>query len=252
MRTKRDLDLGVGIIAFENVEFLKDICSRMREAGVKYLAVYVQDKSYDLQSEIPSKVKPYLEKLKEESFIDSWSILDPAVNCDYQNGWNESTAREVNKRNMARLLLWEQGCSRVLIIDSDELYEPEDIRESVKWCEEHPEIEATYCTGYHYYKDFTHIISNPEVGFNFICKASVPFKFKKFVVNPKLTYEIDFMRQLDTESIYEFKKPMCHHFAFVRSSLSNKIVNAPQKDKVSTELKVEEYARFGKTSPYVD
>ena len=111
------MKLGVGYIVFTGAEFLKPSLQNIRPFA-HHIVVVFENKSH-AGHKVPRYLKPLLDQLVEEKLIDQLVEVDkePTMAAAIMQG----KCRE--KRELARKLCEEQGCSHYLIRDCDEFHD---------------------------------------------------------------------------------------------------------------------------------
>lgn len=144
--------LALGIIAFEGTEHLYNIISELRDC-VDQVYIGMQKVSYHGDS-IPQK--DYLEIIrlqKEDHLVDQILNIETDIT-------QKPRVQETQKRNTIIEYAEKQGCSHIIVIDSDEYYTKSSFLRGLKAIDEH-DYEQTYCQYVNYYHDYQHFLKYP-------------------------------------------------------------------------------------------
>ena len=192
--------LGIGIVAFDGSEHLKNICSEIRNE-VDYILVCLQNVSY-FGEQIDLYDVTETTKLKDMGLIDEIMWFNPDLSyknftdediINYKNNLIKSIENDVSLRDnikeaiiekeknlskieiinrMPRILetqkrnlmidrLEEVGCSHDLIIDSDEFYDYNEFKKAKQIFNDDEKMKISYCQYINYYRDYKHYMLWP-------------------------------------------------------------------------------------------
>ena len=163
--------LGLGIVAFEGTEHLASIISEIKDM-VDYVSIGLQRTSYNGAPIDPTDLAEVYRLKDEDGLVDTILEveLDPSL---------EARKQETDKRNAIIEDAENQGCSHILVIDSDEFYIHDAFLTALKEIDEN-DYEMTYCQYVNYYKDYQHILKYPfqdGMYVPFVTKIQYRFKF---------------------------------------------------------------------------
>ena len=215
--------LGLGIVAFEGVEHIKNIVYEIRD-DVDVVMVCLQKTSYH-GDPIDQKDVDEVEMLKEKGYVDNIIWFTPT---DMHADKKEQGPRyvETDKRNfMLDYLERACGCSHSLIIDSDEFYERADFKKAkhfIDFSDEH----VTYCQYINYYRDYRHIMVWPFYAYvPFISEAKYRFDFDNggFVEPSDPTRRYKLEEQGGKYYIFPYQNIKMHHFSWIRRDIVKKV-----------------------------
>lgn len=218
--------LGMGVVAFDDVTHLKNICSEIRDL-VDVIVICLQDKSY-FGISIDNKVVEYINELKREGFVDDVMWFEGK---DYGDSPEAPRLTETDKRNAIIDHLQNiHGCSHVLITDSDEFYEHDEFKNAKNAVEE-GNFNVSYCRYVNYYRDYRHIMLWPYKAYvPFISKSSYRFDFKKGTFNKPSDPTRRYVMGADEHyALFSFDLIKMHHLSWIRSNIESKIDNWSSK-----------------------
>ena len=116
--------LGLGIVAFDDITHLKNICSEIRDL-VDVIVICLQDKSY-FGIDIDPSVISYVDNLHKDGFVDDIMWFN---GNDYGESIEAPRLTETDKRNaILDRLEYHHKCSHTMIIDSDEFYSHDEFK----------------------------------------------------------------------------------------------------------------------------
>jgi hypothetical protein len=218
--------LGVGIVAFDDVTHLKNMCSELRDL-VDVFVICLQDKSY-FGNPIDSNIISYVESLKNENIIDDVIWF---VGKDYGNAPEAPRLTETDKRNyIIEYLKNHHGCTHCLITDSDEFYDHDEFK-NAKEKYNQSEAVASYCQYVNYYRDYQHVMVWPYKSYvPFITETKYGFDFKKgnfrLPSDPTRRYVLN---ENDKYIVFPFSVVKMHHLSWIRTNIECKIDNWSSK-----------------------
>lgn len=217
--------LGLGIIAFEGTEHLKNITYELR-SHCDTIVICLQKLSYHgdlIQQEDIDTVT----RLKELGYIDDIIWFEPT---DLHSDDVKSGPRliETDKRNfILDYLEFDKKCSHSMVIDSDEFYDSTDFENAKNFISHSDNIHVTYCQYVNYYRDYRHILVWPYYCYvPFITESSYRFKFK----SEDFTKPSDPTRRyaMKNDKVYHilgYQMIKMHHLSWIRKDMKRKISN---------------------------
>ena len=218
--------LGMGIVAFDDVTHLKNICSEIRDL-VDIILVCLQEKSY-FGNPIEKKVVEHIESLKDDGFIDDIMWFK---GINYGESIEAPRLTETDKRNaiLERLEVYHK-CSHSFITDSDEFYSHDEFVDAKDIINSHNAV-SSYCQYINYYRDYQHLLVWPYNAYvPFITESSYRFDFKKGNFDkpsdPTRRYVLN---KGDQYIILPFNKIKMHHLSWIRTNIETKIDNWSSK-----------------------
>ena len=218
--------LGFGIVAFDDVTHLKNICSEIRDL-VDIIVICLQKKSY-FGIDIDPYVVKYVESLHRDGLVDDIMWFDGK---DYGECVEAPRLTETDKRNaiLDRLEYYHE-CSHVMITDSDEFYSHDDFKNAKDAVEEH-DVKVSYCQYVNYYRDYQHVLVWPYKTYvPFITKAHYRFDFKNGTFDkPSDPTRRYVLKKGDSYSILPFSMIKMHHLSWIRTNIESKIDNWSSK-----------------------
>jgi hypothetical protein len=215
--------LGLGIIAFEGLEHIKNITYEIRPL-VDTIVVCLQQTSY-LGEPIDDEDVKAAEQLKDLGYIDDiiWFVPE-----DFHESEGPAGPRmiETDKRNfILDYLEFFAHCSHSLVIDSDEFYDYSDFAKAKNIISENENIVITYCQYINYYRDYQHTMVWPFLSYvPFITESKYRFDFKHGMFDkasdPTRRY---FIPDHKSFHIFPFNLVKMHHLSWIRLDISKKI-----------------------------
>lgn len=220
--------LGLGIVAFEGTEHIKNITYEIRNS-VDYIVVCLQKLSYH-GDPIPESDVKEVEHLFEIGLVDRIIWFEPDLSYKQEKHDDEYLGKqprliETNKRNYILEHLQTNGCTHSLVTDSDEFYDKIDFIRAKKLIEDN-DMKITYCQYVNYWRDYRHYLVWPFPSYvPFICESSFRFEFAcgcfDRPCDPTRIYKI-------TDSsvgfhILAWKSIKMHHFSWIRLDIRKKI-----------------------------
>lgn len=217
--------LGLGIVAFEGIEHIKNITYELR-ALIDVIVVCLQKESYHGEP-IQQEDIDGAQELLEYGFIDDIIWFEPE-NKHEESGPAGPRMIETDKRNFLLDYLQNTlGCSHSLIIDSDEFYDKEDFKFTKSYINKNDSIKVTYCQYINYYRDYRHLLVWPFLSYvPFITESSYRFVFNsthfKKASDPTRRYVINVG---DTIVELPFSYIKMHHLSWIRIDITKKLTN---------------------------
>jgi hypothetical protein len=202
--------LGMGIVAFDDVTHLKNMCSEIRDL-VDVILVCLQKESY-FGNPIDDKVVEHIDLLKSEGFIDDVMWF---TGVDYGDSIEAPRLKETDKRNaILDRLEKSHNCSHSFITDSDEFYSHDEFENAKNIFDGHNAV-SSYCQYINYYRDYQHVLVWPYNAYvPFITESSYRFDFRKGTFDkpsdPTLRYVLN---QNDVYIILPFSVIKMHHLS---------------------------------------
>lgn len=218
--------LGLGIIAFEGLEHIKNITYELREL-TDVIVVCLQKLSYHGEPIDESDVAEAME-LKELGYIDEilWFTPEDMHTADGPAG---PRLIETDKRNFILDYLENTlGCSHSIITDSDEFYDYSDFAKAKDIISSNDNIHITYCQYINYYRDYRHLLVWPFLAYvPFITEAKYRFNFKNGAFDkpsdPTRRYGALPGEPTVKYQVLPFNLIKMHHLSWIRLDISKKI-----------------------------
>lgn len=219
--------LGLGIVAFEGTEHLKNITYELRDL-CDTIAVCLQQTSYHGEPIKEEDIK-VVENLKNLGYIDTIIWFEPT---DFHKDKPEGDAPriiETDKRNfICDYLEKECGCSHIMVIDSDEFYHHDDFQRAKENYSNDDNMHIAYCEYTNYYRDYRHLMVWPFRSYvPFIAEAKYRFDFEKgnFTQpsDPTRRYYIDPNAKMNYFNIFDWSIVKMHHLSWIRLKIETKI-----------------------------
>ena len=147
--------IGLAIIAFEGTEHLYNIISTLRDS-VDYVSCGLQMTSY--HGELISNVdlNEIFRLRDEDHLIDN--IVDIKLDLSL-----EPRVQETEKRNLLIQDAEDNGCSHVIVIDSDEYYTRKSFERGLDMIDEQ-DAECSYCQYCNYGVNYKSLLVYPFEG----------------------------------------------------------------------------------------
>lgn len=216
--------LGLGIIAFEGTEHLKNITYELRDY-CDIITICLQKTSYH-----GDPIKQ--EDIDEVELLKSCGLIDSVIWFEPEKFYEDDKVSgprliETDKRNfILDYLEFAEHCSHGLIIDSDEFYDREDFKRSKDYINSSPEIHVTYCQYINYYRDYKHLLVWPYYCYvPFISEISFRFNFKNGSFDkpsdPTRRYLLEGNNKIYHLMPYTMVK--MHHLSWIRKDITRKI-----------------------------
>ena len=235
--------LGLGIIAFEGTEHLKNIIYEIKDL-CDCVVICLQKTSYHgdpiKQNDIDD-----VEYLKECNLVDDIIWFEPSNLYENEQKIGPRLI-ETDKRNfILDYLENEKKCSHGIIIDSDEFYDREDFKTAKAYINSQDEIHVSYCQYINYYRDYKHLMVWPFYCYvPFITEIKFRFSFKhgSFAKpsDPTRRYFLDNSNK--SYHILPFKMIKMHHLSWIRKDIERKIDSWSSKQLFSNVVGLREAA----------
>lgn len=227
--------LGLGIVAFEGTEMIKNITWSIRDL-CDFIVVCLQKVSYHGDPIREEDVRR-VENLEKVGLIDRIIWFEAKDNHTDDSKGNGPRLIETDKRNfILDYLEYEAGCSHSMIIDSDEFYDHDDFENAKAIFDNSENIHITYCEYINYYRDYLHVMVWPFRSYvPFIAEAKYRFDFYRGNFNrpsdPTRRYVLD---ETDRNfTIYTWNTLKMHHLSWIRINIEDKIDAWSSKVKFS-------------------
>lgn len=215
--------LGLGIVAFDDVTHLKNICAEVRDL-CDVIVVCLQHTSY-FGHPIPDGVASYIASLRREGYINDIIWFD---GNDYGDDPAAPRLTETDKRNaILDKLQYHYNCSHSIIIDSDEFYSHDEFVTGMKDVEDN-DLDVSYCQYINYYRDYRHVMVWPYKAYvPFVSDSSYRFDFNNGSFDkpsdPTRRYRIDEAGK--RIGVLPFDHIKMHHLSWIRKDICSKIDN---------------------------
>ena len=216
--------LGLGIIAFEGTEHLKNIIYEIRDC-CDVVVICLQKTSY------------HGDPIKEEDIADvellkTCNLVDDIIWFESKNLYeNEPKIGprlvETDKRNfILDYLEITAKCSHGLVIDSDEFYDREDFIRAKDFIDKDDNVHVTYCQYVNYYRDYKHVLAWPFFCYvPFISEIQYRFSFKNGSFDkpsdPTRRYLLDGKNKV--YHLLSYNTIKMHHLSWIRKDIIRKI-----------------------------
>ena len=217
--------LGMGIIAFEGIEHIKNITYEIREL-VDTIVICLQKESYHGEP-IHQEDVDLANQLLEYGYVDD-IIWFKASDLHTEEGNAGPRWIETDKRNFILDYLENTAkCSHSLVIDSDEFYDKEDFEYAKNLLDKDESARVSYCQYINYYRDYSHVLVWPFLAYvPFITESSFRFHFE----NGTFTLPSDPTRRYVTDSsvtpkVLAFDIIKMHHLSWIRIDIEKKLHN---------------------------
>lgn len=219
--------LGLGIVAFEGTEHLKNITYELRDL-CDVITVCLQKNSYHNEP-IKKEDIDVVENLKKLGYIDTIIWFEPTELHKNESEGDAPRMIETDKRNfICDYLEKECKCSHLLVIDSDEFYHHDDFQKAKESYNNNDKMHVTYCEYTNYYRDYKHLMVWPFKSFvPFISEAKYRFNFKKGNFSqpsdPTRRYYLNPKEKMNYFNIFEWGIVKMHHLSWIRIKIETKI-----------------------------
>ena len=216
--------LGLGIIAFEGTEHLKNIIYEIKDY-CDVVVICLQKTSYH-GDPIKQEDIDDIELLKTCNLVNSIIWFEP-TNLYENEGKIGPRLVETDKRNFILDYLENtEHCSHGLVIDSDEFYDREDFRRAKEFINSNDNVHVSYCQYVNYYRDYKHVLAWPFYSYvPFITEISYRFNFKNGSFDkpsdPTRRYLLDGENKIYHLLSYNVIK--MHHLSWIRKDIIRKI-----------------------------
>lgn len=218
--------LGLGIIAFEGLEHIKNITYELRPL-TDVIIICLQKESYH-GVPIDQEDVNEAENLKSLGYIDGIIWFTPQ-DMHKEEGPAGPRMIETDKRNfILDYLERDCGCSHSLVIDSDEFYDYSDFAKAKAAISANDAIHVTYCQYINYYRDYRHLLVWPFLSYvPFITESNYRFDFKQGAFNKPSDPTRRYGKLSDEDTgkfhILPFKLIKMHHLSWIRVDITKKI-----------------------------
>lgn len=217
--------LGLGIVAFEGTEHLKNIAFELRPYCDEIM-VCLQKESY-----YGEPIKQYdidiVENLKNLGYIDTVLWFTPEKFYKERDISDAPRLIETDKRNfMCEYFEKVSGCSHCMIIDSDEFYHAQDFKMAKEEFDNDPKMHISYCEYVNYYRDYQHVMVWPfKCYVPFIAETKYRFDFDKgnFSMPSDPTRRYVVSGDMDYFNVFGWQRVKMHHLSWIRLNIENKI-----------------------------
>jgi hypothetical protein len=247
--------LGLGIVAFEGTEHIKNIAYEVRNE-CDYIVVCLQRKSY-VGDDISREDIDECERLLSKKLIDNiiWFEFDNNLNKRAKDGVDirEVPRRiEADKRNYIIQHLEDNGCSHAIVVDSDEFYDGTQFKIAKKCINDNDADTVTYCQYVNYWRDYQHYIVWPFKTFvPFISPIRFRYEFRcgcfGFAVDPTRIYKLEIG---DSYSIFEWNIVHMNHFSWIRKDIRKKINSWSSKKYFTQQFLDHVYNKYATWKEY--
>lgn len=218
--------LGMGIVVFDDVTHLRNMCSEIRDL-VDVILICLQNKSY-FGSPINDNVIKHIDELKDDHLVDDIIWFD---GVDYGDSVEAPRLTETDKRNfILDRLENHHKCSHSIVTDSDEFYSHDEFLNAMETFNNHDAV-ASYCQYVNYYRDYQHVLVWPYKAYvPFITESSYRFDFKRGTFDkpsdPTRRYVLN---EGDLYLMFPFSIIKMHHLSWIRTNIEHKIDNWSSK-----------------------
>ena len=217
--------LGLGIVAFEGTEHIKNITYELRPY-CDVITVCLQKESY-YGEPIKQKDVDIIENLKKLGYIDTIIWFEPTdMHTDRDEG-DAPRLIETDKRNfICDYFENTEKCSHCLMIDSDEYYDGDDFKFAKGEFEKDPDIHVSYCEYVNYWRDYQHVMVWPFNCFvPFISETKYRFDFDKgnFTQPSDPTRRYLVQGEMHHFNVFSWQAVKMHHLSWIRLEIENKI-----------------------------
>lgn len=223
--------IGVGIVAFEGTEHIKNTAYEFRRCGFDTeIVVCLQTKSYtgvdvdqyDIDEVERCKAAGLVDKIIWYSF-DEKDIAKAKKHETKPGDWPRIL--ECNKRNMILDELEKDGCTQAIVTDSDEYYDSRELRNVLKYYDLTDSMRVSYCRYLNYWQDYFHyLVWDKYVYVPFVSDIKYRFKFGaglgERAVDMTRSYGLD---AGETYNIVNWESLKMHHFSWIRMDIEKKI-----------------------------
>lgn len=218
--------LGLGIIAFEGLEHIKNITYELRNM-CNIIVICLQKFSYH-GIEISQEDIDEANLLKECGYVDDIIWFEPAEKDYGEEDKIIPRLIETDKRNFILDYLESNGCSHSIVIDSDEFYDHYDFKNAIELINKE-NYKITYCQYINYYRDYRHLLVWPFICYvPFISCSNYRFNFKNSSFDkpsdPTRRYHVP-VNDNSKYTILNYKVIKMHHLSWIRKDITKKIKN---------------------------
>jgi len=219
--------LGLTINAFDGSEFLEPLISEIRDQ-IDWVAAFYQRKSY-WGNPMSSEDMDELHRLHKLGLINELIEFKP----DFSK---YSREQECDKRNMGIQIAKDRGCSHIVNIDVDELYDKEQFRTAKELINKNG-WPITYWSYVNYYRDLEHYLVYPFRPF----VPGIHSTYFNYKYNCGAPGPTDPTRRIDNPmniGTYVFPDETIRmiHCAWIRKDIRKKLINWSAKNHFPKEL----------------
>ena len=220
--------LGLGIVAFEGTEHIKNITYELRE-DCDYIVVCLQRKSY--MGNLISQ-----DDIDECEHLLSVGLIDKIIWFEFDENYLQKAKTpeelkeapriiETSKRNFILDHLEENGCTHAIVIDSDEFYDKTQFHNAKVSIDQGCATIPTYCQYVNYWRDYRHYLIWPFKSYvPFITPIKHRFEFKcgcfQFAADLSRVYKLSVG---DTYNVFSWNIVHMHHLSWIRKDIRKKI-----------------------------
>lgn len=240
--------LGLGIVAFEGTEHIKNITYEVREL-VDEIVICLQQHSYHGEDIDPKDVET-IKDLQAHGLVDKiiWFEEDekykhPKTEEDRQ----ENPRRmEADKRNFILDFLEKEGCSHSMITDSDEFYDRNEFATAKAIINNSPDMHVTYCQYINYWKDYRHYLVWPFYAFcPFITESKYRFSYRARCFNGAIDpTRIYLLKDDEYYHTFNWNTVRMHHLSWIRLDIRKKISSWSAKKYFGDDFGKKVYDKF--------
>lgn len=247
--------LGLGIVAFEGTEHIKNITYEIRDY-VDEIVVCLQKKSYNGDDIDESDVLE-VDELFKKGWIDKIVWFSPVRRYDNASQEEKKIVPrliETDKRNFILDILETDGCSHSMIIDSDEFYNGDEFRDVKEYFSEDPDMKVSYCRYVNYWQDYYHyLVWTHKTFVPFITESKYRFSFNAKCFNGSIDLtRIYLLKDGECYHTFSWDKIHMHHFSWIRKDIRKKIGCWSSSAYFDSGIKDEVYDSYVKWKPYLN
>lgn len=216
--------LGLGIVAFEGTEHLKNVTYELRGL-CDVILVCLQRLSYHGEP-IADEDVARVEDLERHGYVDGIVWFEPASD-HADRGAQAPRYVEADKRNFILDRLRDEGCTQAIVTDSDEFYDAEDFAAAKAVYDATDEMRVSYCEYVNYYRDYEHILVwTSRTYVPFIADTAYGFDMDRGRIglpsDPTRRYYIpegDDAKRF----VFNYDVVKMHHLSWIRKDISKKM-----------------------------
>lgn len=246
--------LGLGIVAFEGTEHIKNITYEIRDY-VDEIVVCLQKKSY-CGEPIDDEDIDEVDSLLEHGWIDKIIWFSPIkFYDDVREEDKKSVPRfiETDKRNFILDSLERDRCSHSMVIDSDEFYNRDEFIKAKELFSNNPEMKVTYCRYINYWQDYYHyLVWDRKTYVPFIADSKYRFKYNARCFDGAVDLtRIYGLNAGEAYHTFSWDIIHMHHFSWIRKNIKKKINSWSSSSYYEKNIKDEVYDAYIKWKPYL-
>jgi len=222
--------LGVGIVAFEGTEHIKNIAYEFKRLDAEVI-VCLQEISYRNNIKIDQYDIDEVQRCVDAGLVDRvvwYSFKDKDITNakkSDKSGVDWPRLLECNKRNMLIDELEKDGCSQAIILDADEYYTYDDLKRALEYYDKSDDTTVTYCQYINYWQDYSHyLIWDRKTYVPFVADIKHRFRFdcqiSEFSIDKSRTYNLG---PGDSYSVIQWDALKMHHLSWVRLNIDKKV-----------------------------